>query len=57
MSLALVLILTINMTVVILLLNSEVYAVTANTTDFLIQVPSGWVYRENFRLYKELNNT
>ena len=57
MSLALVLILTINMTVVILLLNSEVYAVTANTTDFLIQVPSGWVYRENFRLYNELDNS
>jgi hypothetical protein len=58
MSLDLVLILTISMTVVILLLllNSEVYAVTANTTDFLIQVPSSWVYRENFRLYKELDN-
>jgi len=37
-------------------LNLETYAATANTTDFLIQVPNGWVYRENFRLYNELDN-
>jgi len=47
---------SVNVAVLSLLLNSEAYAVTANTTDFLIQVPNGWVYRENFRLYNELDN-
>jgi hypothetical protein len=50
--------LTIIVTVVVLSpwLHSDIYAVTANTTDFLIQVPNGWVYRENFRLYNEFAN-
>ena len=50
LSLMLMAILTISMTAVILLSLSisNVNAVIVNNTDFSIEVPNGWVYREDF---------
>jgi hypothetical protein len=42
------LLILLGITVVLSLSLSNVNAVTVNNTDFSIEVPNGWVYRENF---------